>query len=275
MINVIKHDGRVKPFNPVKIKIAVLAAGVSEQIADAIANDLEKYFNAFQEDIPVDDIHDAVEFALMKDDPVAAKAYIIYRQQRTDYRQAKSVLFKTIDKQLKEINRDNANAANSSAAAKMHGIAEAASKDFNLLKLRKTDADNHRNGKIYIHDLAYRNITFNCFFNPISKMLSQGFMNGGGGIRPPKRIHSALAQVAIILQSSQNSLFGGQGVLNFDSDLAPFVSLEFERQFFQIEDTISELNGFPVNLIEDKKKNSQWSAPSRLLIKPSKPLFII
>ena len=250
MINVKKHDGRLEPFNPVKIKIAVLAAGASESLADSIAADLDKYFNVFQGNIPVDDIHDAVELALMKDEPNAAKSYILYRQKRTEHRQLQSDLFKTIDRFSKEVNRDNANAANSSAAAKMHGIAEAASKEFNLLTLDKHDADNHRKGRIYIHDLAYRNITFNCFFNPIADMLYTGFMNGGGGIRPPKRILSALAQVAIILQSSQNSLFGGQGVLNFDSDLAPFVQLEFERQLLLIDETCK--NFYCPN--EDKKK---------------------
>ena len=85
-------------------------------------------------------------------------------------------------------------------------------------------------GEAQIHDLGYRNITFNCFFNPIGKMLANGFDNGVGYIRRPKRIGSALALVAIVLQSSQNSMFGGQGILNFDSDLAPYVDAEYRWQ---------------------------------------------
>jgi ribonucleoside-triphosphate reductase (formate) len=38
-----------------------------------------------------------------------------------------------------------------------------------------------------------------------------------------------MALVAIILQSSQNSMFGGQGIVNFDTDLAPYVKAEHEH----------------------------------------------
>lgn len=248
-MTVIKHDGRTEPFNPVKIKVAVLAAGAPTNIASMITAHISKEFNKPDQQCSVDDIHDAVEKQLMNFAPDAAKEYILYRQQRADYREAGSPLNKEIGRLYCEVNRDNANAANGSAASKMYSVAEAATKRFNLANINPVAAQNHKRGRVYIHDLAYRNITFNCFFNPIGKMLKNGFDNGVGYIRPPKRIASALALVAIILQSSQNSLFGGQGILNFDTDLAPFVEAEYNRQKELVAETLSKTNAITMTLV--------------------------
>ncbi len=237
-----KHDGRLESFEPWKIKKAVMAAGASKKTACEITQTMVERMRGLEKEADaegicsVDAIHNAVEVELMKREPAIAKSYILYRQKRADYRESESPLNKEIEKYYAEINRDNANAANGSAASKMYSIAEAATKNYNLSKMSKRAAWNHRKGRIYIHDLAYRNITFNCFFNPIGRMLKEGFGNGVGYIRLPKRIGSALALVAIILQSSQNSLFGGQGILNFDTDLAPYVKAEYHRQYERLVD---------------------------------------
>lgn len=60
-------------------------------------------------------------------------------------------------------------------------------------------------------------------------------------IRSPKRIGSAMALVAIILQSSQNDMYGGQGILNFDSDLAPYVTKEYNWQLKNLTQNIIEM----------------------------------
>ena len=134
-----------------------------------------------------------------------------------------------VDDIVKEMNHDNANTQNS-AASKMYGIAESLSKPYFLEKINPVYAENHRNGKVYINDLGYYGLTWNCFFNPLGKMLEHGFENGVGTIRQPKRISSAVALACIILQSSQNDMFGGQGFLRFDTDLAPYVQREYEYQ---------------------------------------------
>ena len=226
-----KRDGRQEIFNALKIIYAVSSAmkSVNWSACADVAVDVQNQFKN-KSLVLVDEIHDAVEKSLMKVDTDAAKNYILYRQKRDDFRKATDPLNAQIAKFYSQVNKDNANAANGSAASKMYSIAEAATKQYNLATMSPKFAQNHRDGKIYIHDLGYYGVTFNCFFNPIRDMLKNGFNNGVGYIRPPKRIASAVALVAIILQSSQNDMFGGQGVLNFDSDLAPYVDLELAFQ---------------------------------------------
>ena len=233
-MKVIKRDGRTQEFSRDKIYDAVYQAAsrVSEDDAAEIAEDIsecvELFISNWTVDVTVDNIHNIVEDFLMDKHKDVAKEYITYRHDRTSIRESNSDLMKTIEALSIEMNKDNAN-TNNSAASKMYGIAEAANKRYVLSKLLKPiHTENHRKGKVYINDLGYYDKTFNCFFNPISQMLSNGFNNGVGRIRSPKRIGSAMALVAIILQSSQNSLFGGQGVVSFDTDLVPYVEREFD-----------------------------------------------
>lgn len=240
VVKVIKHDGRVEDFDHSKIDKAVAKA--AEEVGVDTPNVHLSYDDGHKgvTIVGVDTIHDDVERELMKLAPAVAKAYILYREKRTEVREGKSELMQTVGKLIEEMNHDNANTGNS-AASKMYGIAEAASKRYYLSHMNPKWAENHRKGRAYMHDLGYHDITFNCFFNPIGKMLENGFNNGVGMIRSPKRIGSAMALVAIILQSSQNDMYGGQGVLNFDSDLAPYVTKEYNWQLKNLTENIKEL----------------------------------
>ena len=223
-MKVIKRDGRIENYDYSKIAKAIKGAALD---VGETPPTLRLSFD--KDEVSVDEIHDAVETHLMRSNPKVAKAYILYRQHRNEVREGKSELMGKVGKLIEVMNHDNANTGNS-AASKMYGIAEAASKTYFLAHMDKRFADNHRKGRIYIHDLGYRSLTFNCFFSPTGEMLRNGFDNGVGTIRSPKRIGSAVALVAIILQSMQNDLFGGQGILHFDTDLAPYVTKEFEWQ---------------------------------------------
>lgn len=213
-MTVVKRDGTEVSFDSEKICKAVEKAFVAtghdcakEEATSATSIVCESISHDGRDaNISVEEIQDIVENVLMKNYPDVAKAYILYRQKRTEERMAKSDMMKNVEYLVKEMNHDNANTQNS-AASKMYGIAESVSKEYFLSKMSARHAENHRKGRIYIHDLGYYGLTWNCFFNPLGKMLKNGFDNGVGYIRPPKRIASAVALACIILQSSQNDMF--------------------------------------------------------------------
>ncbi|NLO89349.1 MAG: anaerobic ribonucleoside-triphosphate reductase, partial [Clostridia bacterium] len=101
----------------------------------------------------------------------------------------------------------------------------------------------HRNGTIHIHDLDFYGKTLNCLQIPLGELLRNGFNNGHGYIRPPKRPSSATALAAIILQSCQNDMHGGQSFAFFDRDIAPYVENASEDEAFQaMEALVYNLN---------------------------------
>jgi ribonucleoside-triphosphate reductase len=95
----------------------------------------------------------------------------------------------------------------------------------------------HEIGHYYIHDLDSYNLTINCLHLPTGKILANGFNTGYGTINPPKRIEVAAALSCIMIQSTQNDMFGGQSHPNFDNDLAPYVNVtrnELEKEYTEL-----------------------------------------
>ncbi|WP_019879065.1 anaerobic ribonucleoside-triphosphate reductase [Succinispira mobilis] len=251
LITIKKRDGRVVPFNESKITEAIFKAaksvgGVDKQLALELTINVLKFIKLQFPDgnCGVEDIQDAVEKILIESGHArTAKAYILYRAKRTAIRDAKSDLMDTVAEILVETNRDNANISNS-PSAKMLQIASAASKEYYLNRLiPEKMALAHKRGDIHIHDLDFYGKTFNCVNIPLKKLLANGFNNGHGYIRPPKRPNSATALAAIILQSSQNDMFGGQSFGFFDRDIAPYMKDATDEQVFQaMEALIYNLN---------------------------------
>jgi ribonucleoside-triphosphate reductase len=224
-----KRDGRVVKYNKEKISKAIYRAaqevgGTDYTEAVKLADEVEKFIltNTENHIIPdVEYIQDCVEKILIESGHAkTAKAYILYRNKRTRQRESNSELMDTVKEILVETSRDNANIGNS-PSAKMLQIASAASKQYYLNNVIPEEMANaHRNCDIHIHDLDYYGKTLNCLQIDLTNLLKNGFNTGYGYIRPPKRIGSATAQAAIILQSNQNDMFGGQSFPHFDKSMA-------------------------------------------------------
>ena len=251
-----KRDGRVVPFDAEKITDAIVKAAkavggdnrkIAESLTKQVIEELRKsHTNGL---IPaVEEVQDIVEKVLIENGHArTAKAYILYRDRRNRIREGKSDLMDTVKEILIETSKENANVSNS-PSAKMLQIASAASKSYYLTNLLPEEfARAHTSGALHIHDLDYYGKTLNCLQIDLYKLLAKGFNTGYGHIRPPKRIASALAQAAIILQSNQNDMFGGQSFPHFDRSLSQIIATmpvePGEEEIFQaMEGLVYNLN---------------------------------
>jgi ribonucleoside-triphosphate reductase (formate) len=228
-----KRDGRVVPFDPIKITDAIFKAvqavgGSNREYAENLTLQVVSHLQkaGYTGLIPtVEEVQDTVEKVLIENGHArTAKAYILYRDRRTRIREAKSELMDVVKEILVETSRENANISNS-PSAKMLQIAMAASKKYYLSNLIPDEfAHAHVDGALHIHDLDYYSKTLNCLQIDLGGLFRNGFNTGYGYIRPPKRIASAAAQAAIILQSNQNDMFGGQSFPHFDRSMAELVA---------------------------------------------------
>ena len=246
-----KRDGREASFDEAKITDAIYKAaravgGADRQMAMELTLDVLRYMKQKYNGglVSVEDIQDAVEKILIeKGHAKTAKAYILYRDKRTRMRDAKSDLMDAVAEILVETDRENANVSNS-PSAKMLQIASSASKAFYLTRLIPENISQaHLRGDFHIHDLDFYGKTLTCVQIPLKKLLQNGFNNGHGFIRPPRRPASATALAAIILQSSQNDMHGGQSFAFFDKDMASFMEGASEEEVYQaMEALIYNLN---------------------------------
>ena len=246
-----KRDGREVHFDESKITDAIFKAaravgGEDRTTAMELTLDvlrmLKSHYNGHI--FGVEEVQDMVEKVLIeKGHARTAKAYILYRDKRTRMRDAKGDLMDAVEEILEETSKENANVSNS-PSAKMLQIASAASKKYYLSRLIPEEMSYaHIKGDIHIHDLDFYGKTLTCVQIPLGRLLKEGFNTGHGHIRPPKRPTSATALAAIILQSAQNDMHGGQSFAFFDRDMASFVEDADDFETYQaMEALIYNLN---------------------------------
>lgn len=216
MLYVVKRDGREVPFNIEKIKSALTKA--SKEVAqelneEEISNITESVYKHIimteKEKTSVEEIQNIIEMVLLKEGfEKVQREYSIYRNERTRVRETKSDLMKVINRIGIETDRDNANVGNN-FSSKLLRIASESNKWHNLANMPKHLAKAHENGMLYFHDLDSYNLTINCLHIPTRELLENGFNTGYGTIKKPKRIETAAELSCILLQSSQNDMFGG------------------------------------------------------------------
>ena len=222
--NIIKRDGRKKKFSITKISNAITAAfnesgekfdsDVIDGLVDAVVDQLEK---KGVKTVKVEEVQNVIENTIMESGyQQTAKRYILYRDERNRVRDTNSAIISTIreitesDIKSSNILRDNANESGATPAGAFGKIASETNKMYNILnKINRKYAQEHKDGYIHIHDLNQYNLTFNCLFAPVKKLLLSGFDSGTGYLRSPSSIETAAALTAVILQLQSNQQFGG------------------------------------------------------------------
>lgn len=265
-----KRDGRIVDFNEANITSAIAKAGretneFDDKVAGELANKVTaKLDKQFKVDIPtVEQIQDVVEDTLMKSSyKPTAKAYIVYRDERSKVRGSKSRLMKqyqiitgAMAKDSSDIKRENANVDGDTAMGKMLQYGSSGSKEFAKTFLLKLEyARMHDNGDIHIHDLDfYATGTLTCCqTDPLKLFANGGFSTGHGFLREPQSIGSYAALTAIILQSNQNEQHGGQAIPNFDWAMAPGVNKTYRKAIKLNTERYDEFTDHKLKIDKDK-----------------------
>ena len=242
---IMKRDGIKEPFNPEKIKNAILKAfaAVDGQLTDYaiekannIADYIEGYCTDYEGILSIEEIQDLVENGLMstkrKD---VAKAYIMYRQERTKERNKNSTYVKNIINKLnvEDNQMQNANVDEESFGGRMGEASSANLKEYALnYCMPKWMADLHRNNEIYIHDLDHYALgDHNCLSIPFDKLLANGFNTRQTDVRPANSVNTAFQLVAVIFQLQSLNQFGGVSATHLDWTMIPYVRKSFWKHF--------------------------------------------
>lgn len=247
MITMIKkRDGRQVPFNIEKIANAIFKAaqtvGGNDYSEAMMLSD--KVCQRLSEEIigrnpSVEEVQDMVEKVLVEEGHAkTAKAYILYRADRTRAREMDSTLMKIYeDLTFKsasdcDIKRENANIDGDTAMGTMLKYGSEGAKQFNeMYVLDPRHSHAHINGDIHIHDLDFLTLTTTCCQIDLLKLFHGGFSTGHGYLREPNDISSYAALACIAIQSNQNDQHGGQSVPNFDYAMAEGVKKTFRRLY--------------------------------------------
>lgn len=263
-----KRDGRKVKFMPEKIVTALTKAGevtgeydakTAMKLAERVLDRAEK--SIATKLISVEDIQDITEETLMASNyKQTAKAYILYRQERSRVRNSKSRLmstYKTIAHAMAkddkdDIKRSNANVDSDTAMGKMLQFGAEGSKEFaHSFLLKPEHSKAHNEGDIHIHDLDfYATGTLTCCQTDPLKLFENGFNTGHGFLRTPQSISSYAALAAIILQANQNEQHGGQSIPNFDYAMAPGVNKTYRKTIKQNIEKFAKFTNQKLNVTD-------------------------
>ena len=245
MRKIIKRDGRKVNFNQSKIYDAIQnafdAVGIenSEELLEKITDEVvETLDSVFKHRIPhVEDVQDTIEKTLVANNlSEVAKAFIIYRYNRTRIRTANSELMRTmkditfknaIDNDTK---RENANIDGDSPMGTMLKYGSESAKAFYLNQVIDPKfAEAHQAGDIHIHDMDFYTLTMTCCQIDLLELFKNGFSTGNGFLREPTSIRSYASLACIAIQANQNDQHGGQSIPNFDYSMAPGVRKSYKK----------------------------------------------
>ena len=238
-MRVIKRDGREVDFDSTKIKVAIEKANKNIQLLtdEEICNVVNLIVNKCNsEHIHVEDIQNLVENTLMELNYFeVARAYILYRDNRTRTRELKSKLLVEIGKKINASNivNQNANVDEASFGGRKGEASNELMKWFALNNcMSKMSRENHLNNEIYIHDLdSYAIGCHNCLSIPFDKLLANGFNTRQTDIRPASSINTAFQLVAVIFQLQSLQQFGGVSATHLDWTMVPYVRKSFYKHF--------------------------------------------
>ena len=240
---IVKRDGREEKFNPDKIRNAIGKAFMeidngfihvpSADIIRRITNEISILKN---DKITVEEIQDIIEKKLMQSSRKdVAKAYILYRDNRTKARKRNSKLMKVIGEKLTASNVQNQNAnvdENSFGGRRGEATSEFMKQyalDYCMSDMAK---NNHLNNEIYIHDLdSYVVGMHNCLSIPFDNLLRNGFNTRQTDVRPAQSVSTAFQLVAVLFQIQSLQQFGGVAATHLDWTMIPYVRKSFYKHF--------------------------------------------
>lgn len=240
-MKVTKRDGREVFFQKGKIISAVhkAFAAVDGRIgAEAIdtAASIADYIESLARDLTVEEIQDIVEEKLMatsrKD---VARAYVIYRSDRSRTRARNSDMMRRFGDKLaaKNIDRQNANVDEQSFGGRVGAATSEIMKEYALNHcMSEQSRRNHLNNEIYIHDLDnYAIGNHNCLSIPFDDLLAKGFNTRQTDVRPAQSVNTAFQLVAVIFQLQSLQQFGGCSATHIDWTMVPYVRKSFMKHY--------------------------------------------
>ena len=210
-MQVVKRDGRLVSFREEKIVQAILKAfmDVDKQITvdtKKIAEDIAAFVMTQGEILSVETIQDLVEEKLMESDRKdVAKAYIIYRNDRSRVRNKKSKIIKKYLSRVEATDVQNANANVDERS--FSGREKEASADIGKIialdfgGLSEEVAKAHKEMLVYQHDLEKAIYgEHNCLNLNFNEIFKNGFKTRNGDVRPPASFSSGCQLIAVAFQ---------------------------------------------------------------------------
>ena len=257
--SVTKRDGTLAPFDSTKIYNAINKAGTTtgefgEQESWLLTAQVLKVLkHKFSDSLPsIEQIQDIVEQVIISANYFAtAKAYILYRDQRSRSRNDQRVMVdveSSVNEYLQRLDwriNENANQGYSNGGLILNVSGKVTANYWLSHVYPANVGEAHRNGDIHIHDLSM--LAAYCAGWSLKNLLHEGFngVPGKAEAGPAKHLSAAVGQMVNFMGTLQNEWAGAQAFSSVDTYLAPYIrkdKLEYKQVYQCMQELVYNLN---------------------------------
>lgn len=240
MLNVIKRDGSIVPFDKEKIINAISMAGeVDSETKNCIATSVKQLYLG-RNSISIDEIQNFVEQKLMDTNyKEVAQEYIRYRYKRDLIRKTKGALREVLDivnLSNQDVNEENSNKNPVVLSTQRDYMAGEVSRELAETLIFPPDViAAHKEGIIHVHDTDYAaQKMYNCALLNMEDMLQNGTVINSTLIEKPHSFATACNIATQIMAQVASNQYGGQSVSL--THLAPFVDVSRQKIRKELEE---------------------------------------
>ena len=234
---VIKKDNTKEDFNVQKVVVAVNKSAYralvkfTENDLDFICRFVEnKAASLGKEGIEISEMHNIVESALEKTNPVVAKSYRDYRNYKQDFVQMLDEVYKKSQSIMYIGDKENSNTDSALVSTKRSLIFNQLNKElYQKFFMTTEELQACRDGYIYIHDMSARRDTMNCCLFDVKNVLTGGFEMGNLWYNEPKTLNVAFDVIGDIVLSAASQQYGGFTVPSVDLLLEPYAEKSYQK----------------------------------------------
>lgn len=236
-IKVVKKDGTREDFNVQKVLSAISKSAERAMITFSRAERNficefveEKAEEMDQELIPIAQMHNIVEGALEKVNPLVAKSYRDYRNYKQDFVRMLDDVYKKSQSIMYIGDKENSNTDSALVSTKRSLIFNELNKSlYQKFFMTVEELQACREGYIYIHDMSARRDTMNCCLFDVKSVLTGGFEMGNLWYNEPKTLDVAFDVIGDIVLSAASQQYGGFTVPSVENILAPYAEKSYAK----------------------------------------------
>lgn len=235
MIRVIKKDGTKEDFNVQKVVTAVNKSAYRAlvQFTDAelkfICDFVEEKVKSMNvNEIEIAQMHNIVEGALERVNPLVAKSYRDYRNYKQDFVHMLDEVYKKSQSIMYIGDKENSNTDSALVSTKRSLIFNQLNKElYQKFFMTTEEIQACRDGYLYVHDMSARRDTMNCCLFDVKSVLEGGFEMGNLWYNEPKTLNVAFDVIGDIVLSAASQQYGGFTVPSADLLLEPYAEKSY------------------------------------------------
>ena len=244
-IMVIKKNGNLEKFDPMRVKRAVCASAervmvkLTEDALERIVCIVVDLLNTQTTHPTVEQVHSCCEIALEQVNPLVAKSYREYRDYKKDIVHMLDKVYKKAQVITYIGDKECANMDSALVTTQRCLIYNSLNKElYKKFFLTASEIEACKDGYIYIHDMSARRDTMNCCLFDMAHVLENGFEMSNLWYTEPKTLQTAFHVMGDVIINTTAMQYGGFTVPEVDTILSKYAKKSYEfyyQEYFNIK----------------------------------------